>query len=148
MASCYNNMLWLKRRIKNFQKNQHLNQPKWFKSSNELFNGMTIYGLSCRLGRSLKQKILEYQGQRDHRNDLNLVPLCSDGETEAHSNNDRCRVISSVLKTAELLKSLLLVLNSKKIKDLCISPVQQRHIASIYKYSMIFTQAVLRSNRA
>ena len=114
MASCYNNMLWLKRRIKNFQNNQHLNQPKWFKSSNELFNDMTIYGLSCHLGRALKQRILEYQGQRNHRNDRNLVPLCSDGETEAHSNNDRCGVISSVLKTAELLKSLLLVINSKK----------------------------------
>lgn len=79
---------------------------------------MTIYGLSCHLGRALKQRILEYQGQRNHRNDRNLVPLCSDGETEAHSNNDRCGVISSVLKTAELLKSLLLVLNSKNVKDL------------------------------
>ena len=33
---------------------------------------MTIYGLSCCLGGSLKQRILGYWGQRDHRDDLIL----------------------------------------------------------------------------
>lgn len=42
---------------------------------------MTIYGLSCRLGRSVKQRILGYQSESGHRD--NLLPLFSDGESKA-----------------------------------------------------------------
>lgn len=71
-ALCYCNILWLRHRIKSFQNNQHLNQSKMFKSSHGLFYDMTIYGLSCHRGRPLKQRILESQSHKDHRDDLTL----------------------------------------------------------------------------
>lgn len=100
-----------KNRIKNFQNNQHLKQPKWFKSSNELFSDMTIYGLSHCLGRSLKERILAYQSQGDHRNDISLSHVSSDGETEApsiiitnvvvtaFSAEDRWIIVTSIIST-------------------------------------------------
>lgn len=114
-----------------------------FKSSNELFYDMTIYGLSCCLGGSLKQRILERQSRNNDGDDLT---------SSCFSQAEKLRttaiiitilgIISFIIKNRQMIAASVISNESKKKKKPTrISPLalmEQRNIFSLFKYGSDF----------